>query len=143
MKRVDPELLLDHFYRLMLLTRRRHNIPPQPKRWFQNLIECFGGALKIRVAFKDSRAISAILTLRHKDTLVYKYGCSDAQFHRLGGVQFLFWKSISRGQDGWIARVRPRPVGMGSCRAHYIQRSLGRNAIGASVFSPFSFTVIQ
>jgi CelD/BcsL family acetyltransferase involved in cellulose biosynthesis len=88
------ELLLDHFYRLMLLTRRRHNIPPQPKRWFQNLIECFGGALKIRVAFKDSRAISAILTLRHKNTLVYKYGCSDAQFHRLGGVQFLFWKSI-------------------------------------------------
>jgi lipid II:glycine glycyltransferase (peptidoglycan interpeptide bridge formation enzyme) len=88
------ELLLDDFYRLMLLTRRRHNIPPQPKRWFEDLIECFGDALKIRVAFKDSRAISAILTLRHKDTLIYKYGCSDAKFHPLGGVQFLFWKTI-------------------------------------------------
>ena len=95
------DLLLDHFYRLMLLTRRRHNIPPQPRRWFENLIECCGGALQIRVAFKDSRAISAILTLRHKDTLVYKYGCSDAQFHRLGGVQFLFWKSILQAKmDG-------------------------------------------
>ncbi len=88
------ERLLDHFYRLLLLTRRRHNTPPQPMRWFQNLIDCFGAALKIRVAFKDGQSISAILTLRHKDSLVYKYGCSDAQFHRLGGMQFLFWRSI-------------------------------------------------
>ncbi len=88
------ERLLDHFYRLMLVTRRRHNAPPQPKRWFQNLMDCFGGALKIMVAFKDSRPISAILTLCYKDTLIYKYGCSDAKFHPLGGVQFLFWKAI-------------------------------------------------
>jgi CelD/BcsL family acetyltransferase involved in cellulose biosynthesis len=95
------EDLLDHFYRLMLLTRRRHNAPPQPKRWFQNLIDCFGSALKIQVAFKDSQPISAILTLRHKDALVYKYGCSDARFHRMGGVQFLFWRSILEAkQDG-------------------------------------------
>lgn len=95
------EVLLDYFYHLLLLTRRRHNAPPQPRRWFQSLIDCFGDDLKIRVAFKDAQPISAILTLRHKDTLVYKYGCSDAQFHRFGGMQFLFWKSITEAkQDG-------------------------------------------
>ena len=93
--------LLDIFYRLLLLTRRRHVIPPQPKQWFHTLIDCFGEALKIRVAFKNTLPIAAILTLRHKDTLVYKYGCSDALFHPLGGMHLLFWRSIQEAkQDG-------------------------------------------
>jgi lipid II:glycine glycyltransferase (peptidoglycan interpeptide bridge formation enzyme) len=93
--------LLDSFYRLLLLTRRRHLLPPQPKKWFQTLIDSFGAALKIRVAFKDNLPISAILTLRYKNTLVYKYGCSDAKFHPLGGMHLLLWKSIEDAkQDG-------------------------------------------
>jgi hypothetical protein len=36
---------------------------PQPKRWFQNLIGCFGEGLKIRVAFTDKQPIAAIFTL--------------------------------------------------------------------------------
>lgn len=96
-----PESLLNAFYGLLLLTRRRHQIPPQPKRWFRNLIDCFGDALKIRVAFKDSRPVAAILTLRYKDTLVYKYGCSDARFHNLGAMHLLFWRSIQEAKrDG-------------------------------------------
>lgn len=88
------ESILDHFYRLMVLTRRRHNAPPQPKAWFGNLIDCFGSALTIRLALKHGSPIAGILTLRHKDTLVYKYGCSDAGFHHFGGMQFLLWDSI-------------------------------------------------
>lgn len=88
------EILLESFYHLYLLTRRRHVVLPQPKRWFQNLIDCFGQALKIRVAFKDQLPVAAILTIRYKDALVYKYGCSDTQFQRLGGIHLLFWKSI-------------------------------------------------
>jgi CelD/BcsL family acetyltransferase involved in cellulose biosynthesis len=93
--------LLDSFYRLLLITRRRHFIPPQPKRWFQNLIDCFGDALKIQVAVRGKSAIAAILTLRHKDTIVYKYGCSDAHYHPLGGMHLLFWRTIQQAKaDG-------------------------------------------
>jgi len=88
------ESLLDIFYRLQLLTRRRHQLPPQPRNWFRNLIDSFGDALKIRVAFKDKQPVAAILTLCHKQTLVYKYGCSDARFNNLGGMHLLFWGSI-------------------------------------------------
>ena len=95
------EVLLESFFHLYLLTRRRQIVLPQPKRWFQNLIDCFGDALKIRVAFKDRLPIASILTIRHKETLVYKYGCSDAQFQRLGGVHLLFWRSIQEAKrDG-------------------------------------------
>jgi CelD/BcsL family acetyltransferase involved in cellulose biosynthesis len=91
--------LLDAFFRLHVLTRRRHQAPPQPKDWFVNLIDCFGDALKIRVAYRNGRAIAAILTLRHKDTVTYKYGCSDEQFNNLGGTHFLIWKTIQEAKD--------------------------------------------
>jgi len=94
--------LLEAFWDLLLTTRRRHRIPPQPKSWFRNLLNCFGDALQIRVAVKNRRPVAAILTLRHKDTLVYKYGCSDAHFNNLGGTQLLFWRSIQAGKSGGL-----------------------------------------
>jgi CelD/BcsL family acetyltransferase involved in cellulose biosynthesis len=92
------ESLLRKFYRLLLLTRRRHQLPPQPVEWFRNLIDCFGEKLVIRVAFKGKDAIATILTLSHKNSVVYKYGCSDARFHNLGGMPFLFWQTIQQGK---------------------------------------------
>lgn len=94
----SPADNLDHFYRLLILTRRRHLLPPQPKKWFYNLIDSFGTALTIRVAFKERQAIAAILTLRHRDVLTYKYGCSDPSFHNLGGMQLLFWTSMQQAK---------------------------------------------
>jgi len=99
------EALLAQFYRLLLLTRRRHQVPPQPLRWFRNLIDCFGEDLTIRVASKDGQPIASIVTLTYKKSLVYKYGCSDERFHNLGGVPYLFWQAIreakKRGASGF------------------------------------------
>jgi len=95
------EPLLKHFYSLLLLTRRRHQLPPQPIQWFRNLIDCFQEKLVIRVAFKGKDPIASILTLQHKTRLVYKYGCSDSRFHNLGGMVFLFWQTIKQAKkDG-------------------------------------------
>jgi len=86
--------LLEDFYQLLLLTRRRHGLPPQPRSWFRNLKDSFGNCLKIRVAYRGALPIASIITIQHKDTLVYKYGCSDASFHNLGGMHLLLWTSI-------------------------------------------------
>jgi Acetyltransferase (GNAT) domain len=88
------EAFLTAFYSMFLLTRRRHRIPPQPLQWFRNLIASFKEDLQIRVAFKNERPVAAILTLQHKGTLTYKYGCSDAQMNNMGGTQMLFWRAI-------------------------------------------------
>jgi lipid II:glycine glycyltransferase (peptidoglycan interpeptide bridge formation enzyme) len=88
------ESLLRQFYGLQQLTRRRHGVPPQPRSWFRNMIDCFGEALQIRLAFRGDQPIAGILTLRHKNSLVYKYGCSDAEFNNLGGTHLLFWRAI-------------------------------------------------
>lgn len=86
--------LLDSFYRLLAVTRRRHRVPPQPRSWFRALLRHFGENLKIRLALKDGMSVAGIVTIRHKDTLYYKYGGSDAHFHRLGGMHLLYWRAI-------------------------------------------------
>lgn len=88
------ETLLNQFYALFERTRERHRIPPPPREWFRNLVHCFGEALKIRVAYKDGRAVAAMITLRHKDTMIYKYGASNADFHRFGAMHLLYWNAI-------------------------------------------------
>jgi hypothetical protein len=90
------ERLLSAFYGLLRQTRRRHGLPPQPLAWFESLIACAGGALTIHVASKDGLPIASILTLSFKKTLVYKYGGTDARYHRLGGMPFLFWQAIQQ-----------------------------------------------
>jgi CelD/BcsL family acetyltransferase involved in cellulose biosynthesis len=94
----SSEKLLDDFYRLLTITRRRHQRPPQPRKWFLNLIECFGDDLKIRVAQQGDRPVAAILTIRHKDTMTYKYGGSDTEFNALGGVHLLLWRTIQESK---------------------------------------------
>jgi hypothetical protein len=92
--------LLDHFFRLYVSTRRRLGVPPQPKNWFRNLIACFGEALEIRVAFRGLQPISALLMLRHKNTVTYKYGCSDARYNQFGATHSLFWRIIQEAKEG-------------------------------------------
>ena len=95
----NSELLLNKFFRLFLLTRRRHNVPPQPIEWFRNLLTLLRDQLTIRVASYRQQPVASILTLSHRDTLVYKYGCSDARYHNLGGMPFLFWKAIQEVKE--------------------------------------------
>ena len=90
----DSQSLLDHFYRLLVLARRRHKLPPQPKQWFRNLIRTLPGGVRIHIAHYRKQPIAAILTLRFKHVQVYKYGCSDARYHSLGGMHALFWRAI-------------------------------------------------
>jgi len=92
------EALLANFYCLLLKTRRRHKLPPQPIDWFRNLIACLGDRLSIRLVSKNGRPVASILTLSHQDTVVYKYGCSDSSFNNLGGTVFLFWKTIQEAK---------------------------------------------
>jgi len=94
----SSESLLNDFYELLMITRRRHSLLPQPRAWFRNLVACMSPNVEIRLVRKDAIPIAAILTLRHRRTVVYKYGCSDEKFHHLAGMPFLFWKLIEESK---------------------------------------------
>lgn len=93
------EELLKDFYALLVLTRSRHHVPPQPYIWFQNLIRFVGENLEIRVAYKEDTPIASILTLRFRDTVYFKYGCSNSSFNRLGATPLLLWRAIEGGKS--------------------------------------------
>jgi hypothetical protein len=93
------EALLGNFYRLLLITRRRQHLPPQPRRWFRYLVTALRDDIKIRVVSKDGVPIASIVTILHKKTMTYKYGCSDPHYHKLGGTALLFWKAIQEAKS--------------------------------------------
>jgi Acetyltransferase (GNAT) domain len=97
--------LLEQFYQLHVLTRRRHRSPPQPPKWFSNLATCMGDQLKIRVAYFQGVPVASIVTLRFKNTLMYKYGCADERFFRLGGMQMLLWRAIEEAKKSCLEEL--------------------------------------
>jgi lipid II:glycine glycyltransferase (peptidoglycan interpeptide bridge formation enzyme) len=64
-----------------------------------------GDDLKVRVAYLNGAPIASILTLRFKTTLVYKYGCADDRFFRLGGMQSLLWRAIEDAKQSGLKEV--------------------------------------
>jgi hypothetical protein len=114
---------LTKFNHLLLLTRRRHKLPPQPAAWFRNLVHCLGDQLTIHLLSKDADPIASIITLRHQNSLVYKYGCSDERFHNLGGMSLLFWKVIQMGKGSGaveldLGRSAPEDPGLIAFKGH-------------------------
>ena len=99
------ESFVDQFYRLLLMTRRRHYLLPQPRAWFKNLVKCMGDNVQIRLARKDGIPVAAIMTLRHRATVIYKYGCSDERLHKLGAMPFLFWNLIQESKVSGVGKI--------------------------------------
>ena len=115
--------LLGKFRHLLLLTRRRHKLPPQPAKWFDNLAHFLGDKLTIHVLSKDGAPAASILTLSCKKSLMYKYGCSDAKFHNLGGMPLLFWKAIQHAKESGmelfdLGRSAPDDPGLVAFKGH-------------------------
>ena len=98
------DTLLKKFYDLLLLTRRRHGLPPQPLVWFRNAVACLGDRVLIRVVSKDGQPVASIVTIQYKDVLVYKYGGSDSRFNNLGGNSLLFWKAIQDAKQNGLQK---------------------------------------
>ena len=115
---------LDTFYKLTVMTRRRQGLPPPPKKWFQNVLECLGEQALIRMVRKDNQAVAAILTLHFKQTMVYKYGCSDARFHNLGAMPFVLWRTITDAKrlgatELDLGRCDPGNVGLATFKERF------------------------
>jgi CelD/BcsL family acetyltransferase involved in cellulose biosynthesis len=92
---------LEQFFRMCVMTRMRKALPPPPLTWFRNLVKYMGEQLKIRIATTQTGELAgAILTLQYKNSMVFKYGASDAAFHNLGTMPFLLWHAIEDAKSG-------------------------------------------
>jgi Acetyltransferase (GNAT) domain len=120
--------VLSQFFRLLVMTRGRHNVPPPPFAWFRNLVHCQGEALEIRLAYQNHTPIAAILTLRFKDIIYYKYGSSDGRFNRFGAMPWLLWNAIaaakSTGANEFdMGRTEDSNAGLLAFKNHWVPHS--------------------
>ena len=97
---------LEAFYRLHVATRGRLGVPTQPRRFVLAFETLFARGLGfVLLVCRDTRPIAAGVFLTTRETLLYKYGASDARFLGLRPNNLLFWEAIRWGCDHGMRRL--------------------------------------
>ena len=89
---------LKEFYRLNLITRRDHGLPPQPKQFFSSLLKNIisKGNGRILLARHENAWVAAGVFLSFNGKAIYKYGASDKACQKLRANNLLMWEAIKR-----------------------------------------------
>ncbi len=111
---------IGEFYRLYVLTRKKHGVPHQPLRFFQalsrNVMDC--GQASLLLATYKSLVIAAGLFMKLNKTVYYKYNVSDPDFlAKTAPNHLLTWTAIERAcVDGFesldFGRTAPDNMGL-------------------------------
>lgn len=92
------EQAMFNFFRLHVSTRRRHGLPAQPYRFFQNIYEELiskgFGTIVSAYHTKNNRPIAAAVFLNYNNTAIYKFGASDSYDWHLRPNNLLIWEAI-------------------------------------------------
>lgn len=95
---------LRHFSRLLGVTRRRHGLPVQPGRFFEAIRQhvLAPGHGDIALAWQGQRVVAAAMFFKHRTTVLYKFGASDARGQELRANHELMWSAIAAyAQQGY------------------------------------------
>lgn len=86
------------FYALHCQTRRRHGVPPQPFRFFENIVRHIfeTGHGFVALARLAGRPIGAAVFFYHRREALYKFGASDESFQHLRVNNLLMWEAMKR-----------------------------------------------
>ena len=90
-----PEAL-EEFVSLHALTRKRHGVPPQPRRFFSQIYEQIirPGSGFVVLARRGATAVAAAIFFVWADKAIYKFGASDQSEQSLRGNNLVMWEAI-------------------------------------------------
>lgn len=99
--------LIRNYYQLQALTRQRHGIPTQPRRFFdllgKRILENDLG--KVLLAYHNGECVAGKVILYWNKTLTFKYSASKTNFWDLNPNHLLSWKAIKWGIEHNYKRV--------------------------------------
>jgi hypothetical protein len=116
---------MDAYYALHCLTRSRHGLPPQPKRFFDRVAEHLVGDGHGFVALVDAPAseppnqpLAGAVFLHQGRRAVYKFGASDARYQQYRANNLVMSQSIRRCvelgmEELHFGRTDPNQEGLG------------------------------
>lgn len=84
------------FYTLHCATRRRHGLPPQPFRFFENIQRCIldAGQGFVATARLKDQPLAAAVFFCHGRRVLYKFGASDHDFQQMRPNNLMMWAAI-------------------------------------------------
>ncbi len=102
------EEAMKKFYRLQLITRKRHGIPVQPWKYFylleKNIIS--QGMGFILLAHFDNQCIAGIVCLKWNKTIIVKYAASDlGNIGKINPNHLLWWKAAEWGCENGYTNI--------------------------------------
>jgi len=92
------------FYDLHVMTRKWHGVPPQPFQFFKNLWETLRppGLLSLLLARMNRITLAAVVLLRFKDVVYYKFAAADRSYLTRRPNHLLIWRIIEDAlRDGY------------------------------------------
>lgn len=87
---------IKEFYRLHCITRKKHGLPPQPYRFFENIFYNIIAKKHgiIVMAYYNGSVVSAAVFFHFGKKVIYKYGASDYRYQHLRGNNIVMWEAI-------------------------------------------------
>lgn len=92
----QSETDLKVFYNLLVMTRKKHGLPPQPFLYYANLWRFFKEKNLIRffTAFEEELPVASILTVNFRDSVYFLYGGSNKNYLQNRPNHLLLWEAI-------------------------------------------------
>lgn len=87
---------MNDFYKMNCATRKKHGLPPQPKKFFENLYQYLIAKGKgfIAVAKHQNKPVASAVYLLTGEKAVYKYGASYMEYQNLRANNIVMWQAI-------------------------------------------------
>jgi hypothetical protein len=149
--RVDCDSSLEAvrtFFQLHCLTRKRHGLPPQPFRFFENIARfaLAAGHGFVATARLNGTPVASSLFFHFGSEAIYKFGASDRAFQHLRPNNLVMWGAlkhcVAKGMDRLhLGRtslanegLRRFKLGFGACeeKVEYCKYGLSRGAFVTS-----------
>jgi hypothetical protein len=95
------------FFALHCLNRRRHGLPPQPFRFFENIARhvLAAGQGFVAIARLAQQPLAACLFFHNCSEAIYKFGASDYAFQQLRPNNLVMWEAIKHCAANGFSRL--------------------------------------
>lgn len=87
---------IEEYYKLQCLTRRNHGLPPQPKKFFNNIYEYIIKKNKgiVALAYYNNKIIAGGIFFNFGEKVIHKYAASNISYNHLRPNNLLTWEMI-------------------------------------------------
>jgi CelD/BcsL family acetyltransferase involved in cellulose biosynthesis len=103
----DSRKAVGEFFALHCLTRRRHGLPPQPLRFFENIARYVlaAGQGFVATAHLGQTPLASFVFFHCGSEAIYKFGASDFAFQHLRPNDLVMWEAIKHCAANGFSRL--------------------------------------